>query len=132
MRETVNDALVKLVAALGGSKQVGPELWPEKAIDAASKFLMDCLNEERPARLSPEHLVTLMRMGRNKGAHMVMEHLCEVLDYHPPVAMVREVDLDDALRRYEETTDRLAAVQQQIQQLFALRLTQAHSRSSSL
>lgn len=129
MRETVNDALVKLVSALGGSKQVGPVLWPEKTIDAAQKFLMDCLNEERPARLSPEHLVTLLRMGRDKGVHVVMEYLCEELDYHPPVAMVREIDLDEALRRYDETTDRLVAVQEQIKQLFASQRAQSHTRS---
>lgn len=130
MRETVNDALVKLVSALGGSKQVGPALWPEKSIDAAQRLLMDCLNEERPARLSPEHLMTLLRMGRDKGVHVVMEYLCGELDYHPPVAMVREVDLDEALRRYEETTDRLCAVQEQIQQLFAARREQQQQMRS--
>lgn len=125
MRETVNDALVRLVAALGGIKQVGPVLWPQKEIDAAGRFLNDCLSEQRPARLSPEQLVVLFRLGREKGIHIGMEFLCQELDYEAPKAAVREVDIEEAIRRVEETTgrlaDHLAETQAQLKQLLAAR-----------
>lgn len=38
--ESVNDALIGAVKALGGSKQVGPLLWPEKAPDAAERLAL--------------------------------------------------------------------------------------------
>ena len=37
--DSMNDALIALVKALGGSKVVGPMLWPEKMADAAQRVL---------------------------------------------------------------------------------------------
>ena len=62
-------ALVEAVKALGGSKVVGCKLWPEKAPDAAQRLLLDCLNDDRPAHLTPEHVVLILRLARQAGHH---------------------------------------------------------------
>ena len=65
--ENLNQALIECVKVAGGSKIVGHKLWPEKAVDAAQRHLLACLNEDKPERLSPEHLVMLLRLARDKG-----------------------------------------------------------------
>ena len=62
-------ALVEAVKALGGSKAVAGKLWPEKPVEAAQRLLLDCLNDDRPAHLSPDHVLLILRMARQAGHH---------------------------------------------------------------
>ena len=64
--ETINEALIACVKACGGSKTVGPLLWPEKHAEAAQRLILDCLNEERPAKLSPEQVFFCPPLGSAK------------------------------------------------------------------
>jgi len=114
---SINEALIDAVKALGGSKQVGPVLWPEKAPDAAQRALLDCLNDDRPAHLTPAQMVLVMRMGRDKGIHSVMEFLCEVLSYSAPVPLEPRDEADDLRRQIlemgaqlQQTLERLNSV----------------------
>jgi hypothetical protein len=83
--ESLNEALIDCVKAAGGSKQVGPLLWPEKAPDAAQRMLLDCMNEDRPAKLSPEQVLLVLRLARAKGHHEGMGFILSDLGYAPPV-----------------------------------------------
>jgi hypothetical protein len=83
--DTLNEALIDCVKAAGGSKQVGPLLWPEKTPDSAQRALLDCLNEERPAKLSPEQVLLVLRLARAKGHHGGMAFILSDLGYAPPV-----------------------------------------------
>lgn len=83
--ETLTEALIDCVKAAGGSKQVGPQLWPEKTPDAAQRALLDCLNEDRPAKLSPEQVLLVLRLARAKGHHDGMAFILADLGYAPPV-----------------------------------------------
>ena len=49
--ETVNEALREIVKALGGAKKVAAQLRPQKTVDEAARWLLDCLNPERRERL---------------------------------------------------------------------------------
>jgi hypothetical protein len=60
-------ALRGLVSACGGSKVVGPMLWPSKPNSA--QWLDECLNPDRPAKLCLEEFFLLLRIGRAKGWH---------------------------------------------------------------
>ena len=62
---------------------VGPKLWPEKTIDAAQRQLLDCLNEERPAKLSPEQVLLVLRLARAAGCHDGVDFLLNDLGYAP-------------------------------------------------
>lgn len=79
--DSINDALIVAVKALGGSKQVGPTLWPEKTPDAAQRLLLACLNEDRPEHLSPDHVLMLLRLARNAGHHESIGYILADLGY---------------------------------------------------
>lgn len=83
--ESLNEALIESVKAAGGSKQVGPLLWPEKTPDAAQRLLLDCLNDDRPAKLSPEQVLLVLRLARAKGHHEGIAFMLGDLGYAPPV-----------------------------------------------
>lgn len=82
--EGLNDALIECVKACGGSKQVGGVLFPEFAPDQAQRKLLDCLNPERPHKLSPEQTLLLLRLARRAGCHVGIEFICADLGYSTP------------------------------------------------
>jgi hypothetical protein len=82
--ENLNAALVQCVVACGGSKQVAPMLWPEKTPDSAQRLLLDCLNDDRPAHLTPDHVLLILRLARGKGFHGGINYLAESLGYSHP------------------------------------------------
>ncbi|PZQ77964.1 MAG: hypothetical protein DI563_02060 [Variovorax paradoxus] len=81
--ETLNEALIDCVKAAGGSKQVGPKLWPEKAPDTAQRMLLDCLNEDRAAKLSPDQVMLVLRLSRAAGHHAGIGFILGDLGYSP-------------------------------------------------
>lgn len=117
MLESFNEALVQCVIALGGSKQVAPLMWPEKTPESAQRQLCDCLNEERPSKLSPDQVLFILKMARNKGCHIGVEFLSESLGYAQPVPVTKEDEADQLKREFIEATNKLAAMAQQIQRL---------------
>lgn len=98
--ESLNQALIDAVKALGGSKQVGYKLWPEKTVDAAQRHLLACLNEDKPERLSPDHLMLLLRMARDVGHHGAFGHMCGLLGYAEPQPIHPRDELTELLRDY--------------------------------
>lgn len=97
--ESLNEALIDCIKAAGGSKQVGPLLWPEKAPDAAQRLLLDCLNDERSAKLSPEQVMLVLRMARQKGHHEGMNYIAGELGYGTPVPVDPKDEAADLLRQ---------------------------------
>lgn len=81
--ESLNDALIEAVKAAGGSANVGAKLWPEKPPQHAQRALLDCLNEDRPAKLSPEQVLLICRLARAKGHHGVIAFILQDLSYAP-------------------------------------------------
>lgn len=81
--ESLNEALVACIKAAGGTKVVGPKLWPEKMVDAAQRQLLDCVNEDRPAKLSPEQFLLVLRLARAAGCHDGVDFLLNDLGYAP-------------------------------------------------
>lgn len=49
--ECPEDALRAAMQALGGAKQVGARLLPDKTPDGAGRLLLDCLNPARSEKL---------------------------------------------------------------------------------
>jgi hypothetical protein len=82
--ESITEAIKDTINACGGSKQVAAKLWPEKAPDAAHRLLLSCLNDDRPERLSPEQLMFVLRMGREKGVHVGITYILRELGYDDP------------------------------------------------
>lgn len=96
--DTVNDALIECVKAAGGSKAVGHKLWPEKAVDAAQRHLLACLNDGKAERLTPDQVLLVAQMARDFGCHAYMAFCARRLSYAEPVP-VKPADAADELRR---------------------------------
>ncbi len=96
----INDALIACVKALGGSKAVGPLVWPEKTPDAAQRMLLDCLNEDRPQHLTPEQSLLIARLARARGCHEFMAALAAELGYAAPVPIASRDEVADLQRQF--------------------------------
>lgn len=108
--ESLNDALKDCITACGGSKAVGPILWPEKDPLAAQRLLLDCFNEDRPARLSPSQVMLVLRMARAKGHHGGIAYLCAELGYTQPSPIEPKDEVIDLMRLSRELVDAQASI----------------------
>lgn len=115
--DSMNDALIECVKACGGSKVVGPKLWPEKTMDAAQRALLDCLNPERPAHLTPEQMVLVLRWSRERGHHAGMQFLCAALSYAEPQPIEPRDEADELRRQFIAATAELSRMAERIQAL---------------
>lgn len=113
----INEALIAAVKALGGSKQVGPMLWPEKAPDAAQRALLDCLNPERPAHLTPEQVVLIGTKARDKGCHVIIQFLAATWSYAEPQPVEPRDEADELRRQFIAATAELSRMADRIQAL---------------
>lgn len=119
--ETLNAALIECVRSCGGSKVVGHKLWPEKTVDAAQRHLLNCLNEDKPERLTPDHTLMLMRLARKKGCHAGIEFICASLGYSAPIPLEPRDEAAELQRQFIEATSKLAAMAERIEHLQGVR-----------
>ena len=106
--ESITEAIKDTINACGGTKTVAGKLWPEKAPDAAHRLLLSCLNDDRPERLSPEQLMFVLRMGRERGVHVGITYILRELGYADPQPVEPVDELAELQRNYIES------VQQQV------------------
>src|SRR4051812_28370161 len=85
--ETFTDALREIIDALGGAKKVGQLMRPEKSVDTARSWVLDCLNPDREARFDPDQVLWLLREGRRIGCHAGARHLSRETGYAEPVPL---------------------------------------------
>ena len=106
--EDINEAFAEVIRACGGAKVVACRLWPEKTPDAAHRLLLACLNEGRPERLSPEHVLLLLKMGRASGCHAGMNFIARDVGYDDPKPLEPE---DERARLQREFIEAQKAMQ---------------------
>lgn len=124
MYETLNDALIDCVRAAGGSKHVGPKLWPEKTPECAQRMLLDALNEDRPAKLSPDQLLLVLRMAREKGHHGGIAYILTDLGYAPTTPIEPKDEAMELQRQAGElaaTLERVLDKYQRVQSRMTMR-----------
>jgi hypothetical protein len=119
--EGLNQALIECVKAAGGSANVGRKLFPEKTPESAQRALLDCLNEDRPAKLSPEQVLLILRLARAKGFHDGISFILSDLGYAPttPIEPKDEAaelgrQASELLAAAERITERLQRLQPQL------------------
>lgn len=122
--EDLNQALIECVKAAGGSAIVGKKLWPEKSPESAQRTLLDCLNEDRPAKLSPEQVLLILRLSRAKGHHGGIDFILRDLSYAPTTPIEPRDEAADLTRQAaellaaaERITDRLQRLQPQLRSI---------------
>lgn len=117
--ESINDALIECVKAAGGSKHVGNKVWPDKTIDAAQRHLLNCLNEGKAERLTPDQALLIARLARAKGCHAYAEFIAADLGYAAPQPLEPKDEAAELRRQFIESTRTLAAMAARIEQLEA-------------
>lgn len=115
--ESITDAIKDTINACGGSKQVAAKLWPEKAPDAAHRLLLSCLNDDRPERLSPEQLMFVLRMGRERGVHVGITYILRELGYEDPKPVEPQDELAELQRAYIEAVQNQARMAARMERL---------------
>jgi hypothetical protein len=123
MIESLNAVLVECVKACGGSHMVGAKLWPEKTPEAAQRALLDCLNEDRPAKLSPEQVLFILRLSRAKSFHDGINFICADLGYADPTPIDPKDEVAELLRINNELRSKLLQSSERIERLLAPRAT---------
>lgn len=100
--ESLNDAVRDTARAIG-LKRVAHELWPSKSEDEAARYLNDCLNPDRPQKLSGEEILLIARRGREVGCHLIIGFACMDVGYAPPVPITPEDQEGELIRAYRES-----------------------------
>ena len=115
--ESLADALRECISVCGGLKSVGKLLWPEKDADIAGRLLADCLNDTKREKLSPEQVLLILRVAREKGCHAGMTFIARDLGYSDPQPIEPEDERAKLQREFIESTRSLARMAQRIEQL---------------
>lgn len=91
--DSPEDALKAIIQQLGGIKKVGPRLFPDKTVDAAARYLLDCVNSERSEKLALSQIMMLLRMAADAGYHTAFAWLAGDVGYDiKPITRAEEVD----------------------------------------
>jgi hypothetical protein len=114
--EDINDALRGAVKACGGTKVVASKLWPEKPLNDAQSYLNDCLNATRPAKLSPEQVVFLLRWAKEQGFHGAINYVCAEAGYANPAPVEPEDEYAKLQREYVQAVKLLASLTPKIEE----------------
>jgi hypothetical protein len=112
--ESLNDALIAVVKAVGGSKKVAPLLWPEKSTDEAARLLCDCLNVERNQKISPDQALFIIGLGKKNNVHIGIEHICDSLSYSIPTPIEPEDQKASLMREFIIAQKNLSVLAAQI------------------
>lgn len=115
--DTINNALIECVKAIGGSKKVGSMLFPDKPVDMAQRLLLACLNDERAEKLSPDQALFILRLAKDVGCHVGIEFLCHSLSYSMPTPIEPKDELAELQRNFIESTKHLSKMAERIERL---------------
>ncbi len=112
--EHFEDALREVIATLGGFKVVASKMRPEKTPEAAARWLHDCFNEGKQERLSPDHVMYLLREGRRVSAHAGMNYLLRECGYHDAQPLDPEDERAILQRQFVQSVQQLAVLTERI------------------
>lgn len=91
--DSPEDALKAIIQHLGGIKRVGPLLFPDKSVDAAARYLLDCVNHDRQEKLALTQIMMLLRLAHEAGYHTAYAWLSGEIGYDiKPITRGEEVD----------------------------------------
>lgn len=91
--DSPEDALKAVIQQLGGIKRVGPKLFPDKSVDAAARYLLDCVNSDRSEKLALSQIMMLLRLAHEAGYHTAYAWLSGEIGYDiKPITKAEEQD----------------------------------------
>lgn len=115
--EDLSEAIRATVQALGGFKQVGSKLRPERSAIDAGKWLADCLNPSKRDHLDPEQLALIRRDARAAGCHILASFEMREAGYAPPTPVAPEDEAAELRRSFIESVKAQQALVQRLERL---------------
>lgn len=106
-----HDAVRAAVEALGGFKRVGHDMKPDLSVDAAGRWLADCLNPDKREKLSLTELAYIRRAARQKGVHVLAAFEAREAGYMEPQPINPEDEAAKLQREFIESVKALEALQ---------------------
>jgi hypothetical protein len=106
--ESPDDALRAAIQALGGYKQVGALIWPDKTPDNAGRLLADCVNTARSEKLELTQVLRIFVLARDKGFHEPFVWFAGEAGYEAR-AVTRAEEVDRVTTVIEQSSKTLAA-----------------------
>lgn len=97
---SINSMLIECVKAAGGSKTVGPILWPEKSMKDSQQLILNFLNEDRPEKLSPDQAFLIERLAKESGSHIAIEYRCKALSYSTPTPIEPKDEMAELMKHF--------------------------------
>lgn len=104
--DSLNDAIRDTARALG-VKRIAKELWPAKSEEEAARYLADCLNPDRPQKLSGEEIMVIARRGREVGCYLITAFINAQTGFAPPIPIDPEDERAELQRQFIDGVDRL-------------------------
>ena len=91
--DSPEDALKAIIQQLGGAKKVGQRVFPDKSVDAAARYLLDCVNPERSGKLAISQVMMLLRLAHEADYHAAYAWISADVGYDiKPITRAQEVD----------------------------------------
>lgn len=112
--ESLNEA-IKFTARAIGFAEIALELWPAKGAKDAARYLHDCLNSERPHKLSGEEILHIARRGREVGCYLITGFVCMETGFAPPVPISPEDEQAELQRKFIGAVAELGAMAKRIE-----------------
>lgn len=114
--DSLNDAIRDTARAIG-VKRVAKELWPAKGEEEAARYLADCLNPDRPQKLSGEEILVIARRGRDVGCHLITGFICMDTGYAPPQPIAPEDAKAELQRAYIESVKEQKRIAERLERM---------------
>jgi len=108
--DNFEQALLDVVYAVGGPKEVASRLWPEKTLEAGARYLNQCLDPERHEKLEPGQIVLLMKWGYETECHTHMAYLADAIGYEEPQPKNPDTERDRLQREFIHAQEQMSAL----------------------
>lgn len=115
--ETPEDALRALVDALGGPKVVGGAMFPEKSLEDARRLVLKWCDPDRIEKPGLDHLLLLMRKGRDSGCHVFASYLLTNAGYDEPRAVEPQDEAAELQRAFIKSVEQQKTLLERLQRV---------------
>jgi hypothetical protein len=115
--DSPEEAYRAAVDAIGGPKRVASELWPSKRLADAQRYLLHCLDPERPEKLAMEEMDFIGQAARRAGCHVIAAYWARSWGYQDPVPVDPEDEATRLRREYVDAVKSLGALASRMERL---------------
>lgn len=119
--EDLADAIRHLAHQVGGLKALACMLRPEldDEPEKAHRWLLDCLNPDRPHELHSAHILRAGQIGRDAGCHVIAAFLADRMGYQPPQPSVPKSPRTALVEKAAELAAEQARIHRELDRLDA-------------